>query len=148
MQSWRRPGRASRVSQMMRFVFVLVFAACLQGQQQLFVARCAVCHGADAHGTAQAPGLAMNPRVAEQSAEQLQAYIKGGNANAGMPSFADLSAADLASLARYLKRLNNDKIVTPAAPVRKIEFGPPQAGDWRTYNGSDSGNRYSPLKQI
>ena len=27
-------------------------------------------------------------------------------------------------------------------------MGPPQPGDWRTYNGSDSGNWYSPLRQI
>ena len=29
-----------------------------------------------------------------------------------------------------------------------MTWGPPQPGDWLTYNGSDSGNRYSPLKQI
>ena len=51
---------------------------------------CASCHGADARGTAKAPGLAMNPRVAEQSAEQLRAFLQHGNIAAGMPSFADL----------------------------------------------------------
>jgi PQQ-dependent dehydrogenase (methanol/ethanol family) len=68
-----------------------------------------------------------------------------------MPSFADLPADDLTTLARYLRRINNDTIVGPVTatePTRKITWGEPQLGDWLTYNGSDSANRYSPLKQI
>ena len=68
-----------------------------------------------------------------------------------MPSFADLPAADLASLAKYLRRINADTIVGPVTapePTRKITWGAPQPGDWLTYNGNDSANRYSPLKQI
>ena len=33
-------------------------------------------------------------------------------------------------------------------PGPSITWGPPQPGDWLTYNGNDSGNRYSPLEQI
>jgi PQQ-dependent dehydrogenase (methanol/ethanol family) len=119
--------------------------------QQLFTGHCAACHGGDARGTAKGPGLAANPRVAEQSAEQLSAYLERGNAGAGMPSFADLPAGDLASLAKYLRRINVDTIagpVTAMEPARKIAWGAPQPGDWLTYNGNDSANRYSPLKQI
>src|ERR1700690_1573583 len=64
--------------------------------QQSFASRCAACHGEDARGTAKGPGLAMNPRVAEQSAEQLRAYLERGNTGAGMPSFAALPPDDLA----------------------------------------------------
>ncbi|HEV2444372.1 MAG TPA: PQQ-binding-like beta-propeller repeat protein [Candidatus Sulfopaludibacter sp.] len=118
--------------------------------QQPFAARCAACHGDDARGTAQGPGLAMNPRVAAQSLDQLRAYLEHGNPAAGMPSFADLPAADLNALVKYLRGINADTILTPtaSAPERKIVYGPPRPGDWRTYNGNDSGNRYSPLKQI
>jgi PQQ-dependent dehydrogenase (methanol/ethanol family) len=119
--------------------------------QKLFANHCAACHGEDARGTAQGPGLAMNPRVAEQSAEQLRAYLERGNIGAGMPSFADLPAGDLASLAKYLGRINVDTIagpVTAMEPAREIAWGAPQPGDWLTYNGNDSANRYSPLKQI
>jgi len=40
--------------------------------------------------------------------------------------------------------------VPVAAPgsSREIAWGPPQPGDWLTYNGNDPGNRYSPLDQI
>lgn len=119
--------------------------------QRLFSSNCAGCHGEDARGTGKAPGLALNPRVAEQSAEQLRAYLEHGNVAAGMPSFGDLPQAELETLAGYLRRLNVETIVGPptaAEPSRKITWGPPQPGDWVTYNGNDSGNRYSPLKQI
>jgi len=38
--------------------------------------------------------------------------------------------------------------VTATEPTRKITWGAPQPGDWLTYNGNKSANRYSPLKQI
>ena len=130
-------------------IFVLLTAQSLFAQQT-FANRCAVCHGEDARGTAKGPGLAMNPRVAAQSAEQLRAYLEHGNPGAGMPSFGDLPGDDLVTLARYLRRINVETIVGPATATepRKFTWGVPQPGDWPTYNGNDSANRYSPLKQI
>ena len=46
----------------------------------------------------------MNPRIAEQTIDQLRAYLERGNVAAGMPAFADLPAADLLKLARFLDR--------------------------------------------
>lgn len=130
-------------------LFVLLFPLIVAAQQQPFAARCAACHGEDARGSAQGPGLANNARVAAQSVEQLRAYLEHGNPAAGMPAFADLPAAELLSLARYLRRINNDTILPPPPPpAAKREWGPPQPGDWRTYDGNLTGNRYSPLKQI
>ena len=136
---------------MIRFALLVLLSAQQLFPQQLFADRCAACHGEDARGTAKGPGLAMNPRVAEQSAEQLRAYLERGNTGAGMPSFADLPADDLVSLAKYLRRINVETIAGPVAaaePSRKINWGAPQPGDWLTYNGNYSANRYSPLKQI
>ena len=136
---------------MIRFAFLVLLSVPPVSAQQPFAVRCASCHGEEGRGTAQGPGLAMNPRVAEQSADQLRAYLERGNPGAGMPSFADLPADELAALARYLRRLNADTIVGPATamePTRKITWGAPQPGDWLTYNGNDSANRYSPLRQI
>jgi len=115
-----------------------------------FIARCAMCHGDEARGTAKAPGLAMNPRVAAQSVEELRAYLERGNPGAAMPAFPDVPADDLLALARYLRRINQETILPPPAaePARTAARGPPQPGDWRTYNGSDSANRYSPLTRI
>ena len=133
-----------------RIALIFLCIAPLLAQSQ-FAEYCSGCHGSDAHGSAKAPGLANNPRIAEQSADQLRAYIQHGNPNAGMPAFAALSTSDLTALTRFLLRLNKDTIFDPPPPPdasSKITYGPPQPGDWRTYNGSDSGNRYSPLKQI
>jgi len=117
--------------------------------RQLFVKNCAACHGDDARGGAQGPGLAMNPRVAEQSADQLSSFLEHGNPGAGMPSFADLPAAERTSLAGYLRSLNADTILhPPPATGARVTWGSPQPGDWLSYNGNDSGNRYSPIKQI
>ena len=123
----------------------------LAQQSSLFQKNCAGCHGEDARGSAKAPGLAMNQRVAGQTPEQLSAFLEQGNIAGGMPSFADLSATDRAALAKYLRRLNAGIIVRPAIPsqpTRKITWGPPKPGDWLTYNGNDSANRYSPLEEI
>ena len=131
-------------------LLLLLFAQPLLPQQP-FASRCAACHGENARGTAKAPGLAMNPRVAEQSVEQLRGYLERGNPGAGMPAFGDLPAGELTSLGRYLRRINADTILMPVAaaePTAKVTWGAPQPGDWLTYNGSDSGNRYSALDQI
>src|SRR5436309_8595579 len=117
----------------------------------LFAVQCAGCHGEQGLGTAKGPALAMNQRVAEQSADQLAAYLQRGNAAAGMPSFADLSPSDRATLVRYVLRLNVDTITKPApigATARPTAWGAPQAGGWRTYNGSECRNRVGPLEQI
>src|SRR5438270_12746360 len=69
---------------------------------QLFQKYCAGCHGGDAQGTAKGPGLSANPRVTEQSEEQLSSFIQQGNIANGMPSFTDLSAKERLSIAKYL----------------------------------------------
>src|SRR5689334_19185813 len=90
----------------MAFVLAAVEAAAQQPtQQNAFAKHCAGCHGDDARGTAKAPALAMNPRVAEQSAEQLRSYLERGNPGAGMPSFPDLTPDEMASVTRFLERI-------------------------------------------
>ena len=133
---------------------LILMAGAAVGQQVKapppYAANCAGCHGEYAHGSAKGPGLAMNPRVAVLTAEQLSAFLEQGNPGAGMPSFADLPVADMAAITKYLRRLNRETIVAPeaAGTGRKITWGEPKAGDWLTYNGSYSGNRYSPLGEI
>ena len=108
---------------MLLLAFFLLLAVQPLLSQQLFADHCAPCHGENARGTPKAPGLAMNPRIAAQSPAQLRDYLERGNTGAGMPSFAGLSAADLASLANYLRRLNANTIVGPVTtlePTRKV----------------------------
>jgi PQQ-dependent dehydrogenase (methanol/ethanol family) len=113
-----------------------------------FAARCASCHGDDGGGTARGPGLTLNPRVADQSVEQLRDLVRRGNPGAGMPAFPDVPDDELATLVRYLRSVNAETILPPPATASPTAWGPPQPGDWRTYNGSDSANRYTPLTGI
>jgi PQQ-dependent dehydrogenase (methanol/ethanol family) len=114
-----------------------------------FTARCASCHGEEAGGTARGPGLVLNPRVAAQSSEQLRDLLRRGNPGAGMPAFPDVAADELSTLVRYLRSINAETLLPPPPTASgPAAWGPPQPGDWRTYNGSDSANRYSPLTGI
>jgi len=114
---------------------------------EVFGRHCAGCHGSDARGTGKGPGLAANPRLAGQSAVELRATIQRGFPASGMPSF-DLPAAELDAVARYIHDLNAG--AQPVAPGggRRVTWREPGPGDWLTYNGSLSANRYSELKQI
>ncbi len=135
----------------MKFIVVVFLSVSALFAQQPFSLRCASCHGQDARGTAKGPGLAMNPRVAAASMDELREYLKRGNPGAGMPSFADLPEADLIALARYLRGLNSETIAGPptaAVSAGKVNWPEPQPGDWITYNGNVSANRYSALRQI
>jgi PQQ-dependent dehydrogenase (methanol/ethanol family) len=114
---------------------------------QVFARHCAGCHGSDARGSGKAPGLAANPRLAGRSEDDLRGVIQRGFPASGMPPF-DLPAAELDAVARYVHEINAG--VQPAGPAgsRQLTWRDPQPGDWLTYNGSLSANRYSELQQI
>ena len=54
---------------------------------QVYAKLCAGCHGADAHGTQQGPGLSGNLRLRRRSASRLRSLIRNGIPAAGMPPF-------------------------------------------------------------
>ncbi len=130
------------------FAAALVLTAPLSAQEALYSRNCAACHGDDARGGAQGPGLERNPRVAAQSVEQLRAFLARGNAAAGMPAFAELPADQLLTFAKYLRKLNENTPVVANETTGKTTFRDPRPGDWLTYNGHESGNRYSELNEI
>jgi PQQ-dependent dehydrogenase (methanol/ethanol family) len=115
---------------------------------ETFQSHCAGCHGSDAKGSGKGPGLAANPRLASQTKEQLRAMIQRGFPDSGMPPF-DLPPADLDAVAAFVREINaHAKPAKAGAPVPRIQWGTPLPGDWLTYNGNLSANRYSPLAQI
>ncbi len=87
-----------------------------------------------------------NGHVAGQTNEQLKAFLKSGNPGAGMPAFADLPEVELDSLVPYLRSIAGGAVADEA--VSKISWGAVTPGDWATYNGKVSANRYSELKRI
>jgi glucose dehydrogenase len=63
-----------------------------------------------------------------------------------MPAF-DLPAEELDAVVGFVRSLNAGATVGQAAGTR-VAWGKPAPGDWLTYDGNLSANRYSELKQI
>src|SRR5713101_5230602 len=84
---------------------------------------CAGCHGADARGTQQGPGLAGNPFVRRRSIQKLRNLIHNGIPAAGMPPF-DLPSGTLDALAALVASLNSPaaESAVPGDPTAGKEF--------------------------
>jgi mono/diheme cytochrome c family protein len=71
--------------------------------QALLGATCGFCHGANARGGAGGPDLTRSPLVQEDAkGKQLGEFLKVGRPDRGMPSFAQLSEAQVQDIAEYL----------------------------------------------
>src|SRR6185436_19742656 len=73
--------------------------------KQTYIKLCGGCHGDDARGTQQGPGLAGNPWTRRRSVQNLRNVIHNGIPAAGMPAF-DLPDATLDALAKLVVSLN------------------------------------------
>ena len=78
------PGGKRRLTLIAALVFSPVFAqnptapAGDRDIQQTYAKLCGGCHGADAHGTEQGPGLAGNLSVRKRSLDSLRKVIRNG----------------------------------------------------------------------
>jgi mono/diheme cytochrome c family protein len=70
--------------------------------RKLFGRHCAECHGADARGAREVPGL-MTSRVRRAPAGGLFWFLTNGNRGAGMPSWSRLPAARRWQIVTFLK---------------------------------------------
>src|SRR5215472_5300349 len=126
---------------------------------KIYAKLCAGCHGADAHGTDKAPGLAGNQRLRDRAAQELRDLIRKGVPGSGMPAF-DLPVEELGALVALVRSLSSQSMENAArgegskpppfarAEIDFARIANPKPGDWLTYNGKLSGNRYSELTQI
>jgi len=71
--------------------------------RQVFVSRCAGCHGSDGNGGELGP--AVTARVPSRTDEDLQSLLKQGLPASGMPAFPSLTDAEAGDLIRYLRTL-------------------------------------------
>lgn len=94
--------------------------------RQTYQKLCSGCHGADALGTQQGPGLAENPWVRRRSARSLSNAIRNGIPNTGMPAFK-LSDPEIEGLARLIVSMNamaaDAKVEGDAVAGRAYFFG-------------------------
>ena len=73
---------------------------------KLYSAHCASCHGRNAQGTGNVPGLLHGPTQSASDGELFWFITRGSVAN-GMPSWAKLPDPQLWQLISYVKSLNN-----------------------------------------
>src|SRR5438128_2448172 len=71
--------------------------------RQVFVTRCAGCHGSDGNGGELGPAIAT--RVPSRTDDDLMSVVRQGRPAAGMPAFPSVSDSDLAALITYLRTL-------------------------------------------
>ena len=71
--------------------------------RQVFVARCAGCHGSDGNGGELGPGIAA--RVPLRSDADMASLLKLGLPGAGMPSFGTLTDQESADVVRFVRTL-------------------------------------------
>ena len=107
--------------------------------RQIYAKLCAGCHGADAHGTQQGPGLAGNPWVRKRSPQRVRRLIQNGIPAAGMPPF-DLPAAELDALAALIASLNSSaaesSVPGDQAAGREFFFGKGQCSSCHMVYGA------------
>ena len=100
---------------------------------------CAGCHGADARGSQQGPGLAGNAGVRRRSAQSLRNVILKGIPSAGMPAFA-LPDAEVDALVALMRSLNASAADTTVpgdrAAGRAFFFGAGQCSSCHMVSGA------------
>src|SRR5262245_57800107 len=100
----------------------LLVAATVSAQdagRQVFVARCAGCHGTDGNGGELGPNIAT--RVPTRTDQELTTVVRQGLVASGMPAFANLSDSDAGALVQFLRTL---KPRAGSAPERaKVALG-------------------------
>src|SRR5437773_5667902 len=109
--------------------------------QQTYSKLCAGCHGDDARGTQQAPGLSGNPSVRGRSAQSLRNVIRNGIPAAGMPAF-DLPADTLDALTTLIVSLNRvaakSSVPGDVAAGKQFFFGKGQCASCHLVQGEGS----------
>jgi alcohol dehydrogenase (cytochrome c) len=71
--------------------------------RQVFVSRCAGCHGTDGNGGELGPNIAS--RIPSRTDQDLSTVIRQGLTTAGMPAFPNLSDTEATDLVRFLRTL-------------------------------------------
>ena len=125
--------------------------------RELFTARCASCHGEDGRGGGRGFSLVAPAQPRAASTQDVRDIIVRGLQNAGMPAFS-MPDPELDAIAAFVMTLRPaaaaarpaaaEPTPAPVAPLPFSDIARPKPGEWPTYHGQLSGNRFSALDQI
>ncbi|MEO8257967.1 MAG: PQQ-binding-like beta-propeller repeat protein [Acidobacteriota bacterium] len=107
-------------------VGVIAAAQTPESGRQVFVGRCAGCHGSDGNGGELGPGIAT--RVPSRSDQDLATLFRQGVPAAGMPAFANLTETEVRDLTGYLRTLKPRNGSGPVRTTVALAGGRPLAG--------------------
>src|ERR1700704_5633621 len=114
---------------------VAASAAAAERGEQLLVAECGFCHGANARGGSGGPDLLRSEIVLnDENGKELGDFLKVGRPDKGMPKF-DLSPAQLSDLAAFLHARVATAINRNAYKILDILTGDARAGE-AFFNGA------------
>src|SRR5262249_16634179 len=102
------------------------FGQSADGGQQVFVARCASCHGSDGNGGELGP--AITTRGPSRTDDDLRSLLRTGLPASGMPAFATLSADEVGNVIRYVRSLRPRSGSGPARKTVALSDGRSIAG--------------------
>ena len=89
--------------------------------QQIFVNRCAGCHGTTGNGGELGPAIAA--RIPARTDQDLTTLFREGLPNAGMPSFSALASGEVADLIGFLRTLRPPNGSAPARAKVTLRSG-------------------------
>jgi alcohol dehydrogenase (cytochrome c) len=103
-----------------------IVAQAPDGGRQVFVSRCAGCHGTEGNGGELGPNIAT--RIPSRTDDDLTAVVKQGLVGAGMPAFPNLTATETADLVRFLRTLRPRNGSGPSRAKVTLSDGRPLEG--------------------
>jgi cytochrome c oxidase cbb3-type subunit 3 len=108
--------------------------------QRTFASTCASCHGLDGKGGERGPDIVTSAEVTRVSDDELLSILRAGRPDKGMPPFAALGPATLASVLSYLRHLQGTGIATSVAgdteKGKEIFRGQAHCADCHIVNGA------------
>ncbi len=115
-----------KLSLLLCSILACATASAQDAGRQVFAARCAGCHGSDGNGGELGPGIAT--RVPTRTDQELSTLFRQGLPASGMPSFANVSDADAATLIQFLRTLKPRAGTAPERTTITVAGGGRLAG--------------------
>jgi len=116
--------------------------------QAIFVPTCGFCHGTNANGGATGPDLVRSVLVLHDqgTGKEIGPVIRNGRPAKGMPSFSNLTDAQIKDIAAFLLGRNQAAANRMEYKIVNIVTGDPKAGE--TYFNAHCANCHSPTGDL
>jgi len=126
------PGGTSQAERMQKFLAIGAppDPAAVERGKNRFVATCGFCHGANAKGGESGPDLVRSVLVLhDENGDKIGPVVHGGRPAKGMPAFPNITDAQIADIAAFLKSRYQAAANRGAYQIQNINTGDAKAGE-------------------